>query len=78
MIDRTARAVSVLALTVWLPLAAGLASAAGDPFRDFAVQAVPEPAPSPMLSLPDLTGRVVAVPEEFRGKVVLLGFFTTT
>ena len=78
MIERTARAVSFLILAVWFLLGAALASAAGDPFEAFAVQAVPEPAPSPMLSLPDLTGRVVAVPEEFRGKVVLLGFFTTT
>lgn len=78
MIERAARAVSVLALAIWLLLAANRTSTAGDPFEAFAVQAVPEPGPSPMLSLPDLTGRVVAVPEEFRGKVVLLGFFTTT
>lgn len=72
------RSMSSLALGIWLLAAAQPAGAAGDPFEALGVQAIPDPAPSPALSLPDLTGRVVAVPEEFRGKVVLLGFFTTT
>ena len=74
----TVRSVSFLALGIWLLAAAQPVGAAGDPFENLGSQAIPEPAPSPALSLPDLTGRVVAVPEEFRGKVVLLGFFTTT
>lgn len=72
------RSVSFLALGMWLLAAAQPVSAAGDPFEALGSQAIPEPAPSPSLSLPDLTGRVVAIPEEFRGKVMLLGFFTTT
>jgi len=76
--EHTVRSVSFLALGTWLLLAAGSASGAGDPFTALSVQVIPEPAPSPTLSLPDLTGRVVAIPEEFRGMVVLLGFFTTT
>jgi hypothetical protein len=75
---RSVRSVSFLALGTWFLLAAGSASGAGDPFTALSVQVIPEPAPSPTLSLPDLTGRVVAIPEEFRGNVVLLGFFTTT
>jgi len=72
------RSVSFLVLGMWLLAAAQPVGAAGDPFEALGSQAIPEPAPSPSLSLPDLTGRVVAIPEEFRGKVVLLGFFTTT
>ena len=74
----TVRSNWLLALGTWLLPVAGPISAAGDPFAALSVQAIPGPAPSPSLSLPDLTGRVVAIPEEFRGKVVLLGFFTTT
>jgi len=72
------RSISFLALGIWLLVVAGSVWAAGDPFEALGVQVIQEPAPSPALSLPDLTGRVVAIPEEFRGKVVLLGFFTTT
>lgn len=73
----TVRAISLLALAIWLAVA-GLGSAAGDQFAAMAVQTTPNPAPSPPLSLPDLAGRVVGVPEKFRGRVVVLGFFTTT
>ena len=75
--EHTVRSISVLALAIWLAVA-GPAWAAADPFGALGVQAIPDPAPSPPLSLPDLTGRVIAVPEAFRGQVVLLGFFTTT
>ena len=50
----------------------------GDPFADLAVERLAEPRPAPTLSLPALSGRTVKVPDEFRGKVVLLAFFTTT
>jgi hypothetical protein len=76
--EHTVRSISFLALGIWLLAAAQSIGAAGDPFDTLGAQAIPEPAPSPALSLPDLTGRVVAIPEAFRGKVVLLGFFTTT
>lgn len=72
------RSVSFLALGMWLLAAGQPVAAAGDPFEALGAQAIGDPAPSPPLSLPDLTGRVVAIHEEFRGKVVLLGFFTTT
>lgn len=71
------RSISLLALAIWLA-GAGPTGAAGDSFETLGVQAIPSPAPSPPLSLPDLTGRVVAVPEALRGQVILLGFFTTT
>ena len=77
MREHTLRSISLLALVMWLA-GAGPAGAAGDPFETFGVQAIPSPAPSPPLSLRDLTGRVVAVPDAFRGQVILLGFFTTT
>ena len=72
------RSISFLAFAIWLLAATAPLGAAGDPFEALGAQAIPEPTPIPALSLPDLTGRVVAVPEAFRGKVVLLGFFTTT
>jgi hypothetical protein len=75
--EHRVRRISLLAMAIWLTVA-GPAWAAGDPFEALRVQPIPNPTPSPPLSLPDLTGRVVAVPEEFRGQVILLGFFTTT
>lgn len=78
LMEHTVRSMSFLMLGIWLLAVAGPASAAGDPFEALGGQVIQEPAPSPALSLPDLTGRVVAIPEAFRGKVVLLGFFTTT
>jgi hypothetical protein len=50
----------------------------GDAFADLAVEQLAEPRPAATLSLPALGGGTVKVPDEFRGKVVLLGFFTTT
>ena len=75
--EHTVRSISLLALAIWLA-GAGPAWAAGDPFEALCVQAIPDSTPRPALSLPDLTGRVVTVPEAFRGKVIVLGFFTTT
>jgi hypothetical protein len=50
----------------------------GDPFADLTIERPAEARPAPPLSLPALSGRMVKVPDDFRGKVVLLGFFTTT
>lgn len=51
--------------------------AAEDPFAALAVQRFASPSPVPDLALPGLDGRTVRL-EDFQGKVVLLGFFTTT
>ena len=61
-----------------LPLVAGLVNvrAAGDPFEAMAVARVAEVAPAPDLAFQTLAGREVRL-HELRGKVVLLGFFTT-
>lgn len=46
-------------------------------FAAMGVQRPPNPSPAPDLALPSLDGGTVHL-KEFRGKVVLLGFFTTT
>ena len=46
-------------------------------FARMGVQRPPNPAAAPDLSLPSLDGRTVSL-RDFRGKVVFLGFFTTT
>lgn len=51
--------------------------AAEDPFAALAVQRLTSPSPAPDLALPGLDGRTVRL-KDFQGKVVLLGFFTTT
>jgi cytochrome oxidase Cu insertion factor (SCO1/SenC/PrrC family) len=56
--------------------AIGLAQAAEDPFDSLAVQRLAQRAPAPDLALPSLEGKTVHL-KDFRGKVVLLGFFTT-
>jgi cytochrome oxidase Cu insertion factor (SCO1/SenC/PrrC family) len=56
--------------------AKGLAQAAEDPFDSLAVQRLAQQAPAPDLALPSLEGRTIHL-KDFRGKVVLLGFFTT-
>ncbi len=56
--------------------ARGLAQAAEDPFDSLAVQRLAQRAPAPDLALPSLEGKTVHL-KDFRGKVVLLGFFTT-
>ena len=56
--------------------AIGLAQALEDPFDSLAVQRLAQRAPAPDLALPSLQGKTVHL-KDFRGKVVLLGFFTT-
>lgn len=46
-------------------------------FAALDVQQPPTPTPAPELALPDLNGQTVRL-NDLRGKVVLLGFFTTT
>jgi cytochrome oxidase Cu insertion factor (SCO1/SenC/PrrC family) len=65
-----------LAMAAWLVGAMGLAQAAEDPFDSMAVQRPAQPELAPDLALPSLEGKTVQL-EDFRGKVVLLGFFTT-
>jgi cytochrome oxidase Cu insertion factor (SCO1/SenC/PrrC family) len=79
--DRTRQAVR-LAWIVGLMIAPltlgsiGSAQAAEDPFDSMAVQRPAQPGPAPDLALPSLEGGMVDL-KDFRGKVVLLGFFTT-
>ena len=70
------RGMVALGLTA-LALAAR-AGAGEDPFTALGVERIANPRPAPSIVFPDLNGRLVNVTEEFRGKVVLLGFFTTT
>ncbi len=46
-------------------------------FAAMGVQRPTNPSPAPDLALPSLDGGTIHL-KEFRGKVVLLGFFTTT
>ncbi len=46
-------------------------------FAALGVPRLSEPTPAPPLALPDLRGRTVRL-GDFQGRVVLLGFFTTT
>lgn len=48
-----------------------------DLFLRMGVQRPVNPSPAPDLALPGLDGRTVRL-KDFQGKVVLLGFFTTT
>ena len=52
------------------------AQATEDLFASMAVQRPDQPEPAPTLALPNLEGNTVHF-QDFRGKVVLLGFFTT-
>lgn len=56
---------------------AGVGLAGEDLFATLGVQRAVNPRPAPDLALPSLGGGTVRL-SEFRGKVVLLGFFTTT
>ncbi|MBI2878247.1 MAG: hypothetical protein HYY19_00805 [Candidatus Rokubacteria bacterium] len=48
-----------------------------DPSAALGVERPARPGPAPELALPSLDGKVVRL-QDFRGQVVLLGFFTTT
>jgi hypothetical protein len=56
--------------------AMGPAQVAEDPFVSMAVQRPAQLEPAPDLALPSLEGETVRL-KDFRGKAVLLGFFTT-
>lgn len=53
------------------------AAGAEDAFKAMAVQRPANLGPAPDLALPSLEGKTVRL-KDFHGKVVLLGFFTTT
>lgn len=80
--DRISRRI-LPALIGGLVLAAGAlgigmpAAGAEDAFKAMAVQRPANLGPAPDLALPSLEGKTVRL-KDFRGKVVLLGFFTTT
>ncbi|MGH7325614.1 MAG: hypothetical protein ACREJ9_13360 [Candidatus Rokuibacteriota bacterium] len=57
--------------------ARGTTAGAEAVFAALDVQRPATPPPAPDLALPDLSGRVVRL-NDLRGRVVLLGFFTTT
>ncbi len=66
-----------LALAVALGVGFALPSAvAEDPYAAMGVERPARPGPAPELALPSLDGKVVRL-QDFRGKAVLLGFFTT-
>ena len=50
--------------------------ASGDPFETIGVERVAEPRPAPDVAFRTLDGRAADL-RELRGRVVLLGFFTT-
>ena len=54
----------------------GSVQAAEDPFASMTVQRPSQPGAAPDLALPTLEGTTVNL-KDFRGKVVLLGFFTS-
>ena len=74
---------ALLTSTVGLVIAAvalgseGPSLATEDPFAAMGVQRPANPGPAPDLELPNLDGSKVHI-KDFRGKVVLLGFFSTT
>lgn len=78
LISRRARVTWILRLISALVLIGplGPAQAAEDLFVSMAVQRPDQPEPAPTLALPNLEGNTVHF-QDFRGKVVLLGFFTT-
>ena len=60
----------------WMLGSIGSVQAAEDPFENMAVQRPAQVSATPDLALPTLEGTTVNI-KDFRGKVVLLGFFTT-
>jgi cytochrome oxidase Cu insertion factor (SCO1/SenC/PrrC family) len=78
VISRAARVTWILGLISALVLIGtiGPAQAAEDLFASMAIQRPAQLEPAPVLALPNLKGNTVHL-QDFRGKVVLLGFFTT-
>jgi hypothetical protein len=63
---------------VMLAMTPVLAGAPGDPFTSLGGERQRELRTAPALSLPALDGGTVRLPQDFRGKAVLISFFTTT
>jgi hypothetical protein len=78
LISRGARLTWILGLISALVLIGAIrpAQAAEDLFVSTAVQRLAQFEPAPALALTNLEGNTVHL-QDFRGKVVLLGFFTT-
>lgn len=72
------RLTALVALLVSEFVLAPLAPATEEPFAALAVERLADAKPIGDLALPGLDGRIVRLPQDVRGKVVLLGFFTTT
>jgi cytochrome oxidase Cu insertion factor (SCO1/SenC/PrrC family) len=68
--------VGTLALIATVVLGLGHAEAAADPFEVMGIDRLEEPVAAPDLPFQSLDGRDVHL-HDLRGKVVLLGFFTT-
>lgn len=73
------RGLASLALGVVVTLGAvAPGDGAADPLEALGAERPLEVKPSVALALPGLDGKVVRLPEEFKGKVVVLSFFSTT
>lgn len=77
------RRLALLTSTAGLAVAAATLGSSGpalarqDLFTAMGVQRPANPRPAPDLALPSPDGRMVGL-KDFKGKVVLLGFFTST
>lgn len=69
----------IVALVVAGAAVASAAAEAGTEalYSELGIDRLARPKSAPQLALPDLTGRTVRL-ADLRGRVVLLGFFTTT
>jgi cytochrome oxidase Cu insertion factor (SCO1/SenC/PrrC family) len=78
VLERIARS-SLVAVVVSLLVAVDVAPArsAGDPFAAMGVDRTGLPVPAPDIAFRSLEGREVRL-RDLRGRVVLLGFFTTS
>ena len=72
------RYMSTLALMGAFLTMMGAGAPLSDPFAELGVERLNAASPAPELSLLGLDGRTVSLPRDFRGKVVLVSFFTTT
>jgi len=66
-----------LGVAAWMPASSEPVQGAKDLFAALRVHRPLSPTPAPDLALPTPEGRTIDI-KDFTGKVVLLGFFTTT